>query len=172
MSVHAAGWKKPLHADVGGSSKPDECVIRLAPYLHRAANVLICGDSGRRRETAETSPTEIRSGSFAFERNWKEINQREFKSMAPAAVKYLRSLFSLSTKSKKKKETEDDCRRQCTLIYECKFFTLSIFYCGNIQPWLFSHLLTLTADKTGVKKNLRRRMKFDRTQEPRGISVL
>lgn len=28
------------------SSKPDECVIRLAPYLRGAANVLICGDFG------------------------------------------------------------------------------------------------------------------------------
>lgn len=33
----ALGWKKPLHTDVvwgrDSSKKPDECVIRLAPYL-------------------------------------------------------------------------------------------------------------------------------------------
>lgn len=55
----ALAWKKPLHTDVRDSSKPDECVIRLAPYLRGAANVLICGDFGCRCVTAKTSQQKL-----------------------------------------------------------------------------------------------------------------
>lgn len=47
LRTYAPGWKKRLQTDVGDSSKPDECVIRLALYLRVAANVLICEDFGR-----------------------------------------------------------------------------------------------------------------------------
>lgn len=63
------------------------------------------GDSGCVRQ--RHFPTEIRRGSFALKRNGREINQCEFKSAPPDAVKKPRDKVAFSTpfdeKIKKKK---------------------------------------------------------------------
>lgn len=65
------------------------------------------GDSGCVRQ--RHFPTEIRRGSFALKRNGREINQCEFKSAPPDAVKKPRDKVAFSTpfdeKIKKKKDT-------------------------------------------------------------------
>ena len=59
-SLYALAWKKPLQTDVGDSSKPDECVIRLAPVPAPVLQMFsFVGFFGWQCVTAETSQQKL-----------------------------------------------------------------------------------------------------------------